>query len=367
MDPQDAPCNQADDFLLLQQSSITPLHAAMAAIRAAGTGEDFKQAASDIRRTISELWALGLRARPLTELFSRLTDLLTQRLVEVSAQAHGLNLSKACWLAFGSEGRSEPTLASDQDNGLIFESDDPPLDRPAWLAMAREVNDHLAACGFPLCTGGVMAQNAACCLTPSEWLQRFEHWIEQGSSQDVLAASVYFDLRPVAGQLSMAEPLQAFIARRASANPRFCRQMAEQVLRNPGGLGWWGHIETQRIDDVPLFDLKMQGTAVFVAVARLHSLALGIREVNTRKRLEAIARLKAIPDHEARAWVSGFEFLQGLRWRMHVRAHDPCTPHAGANHIRLDELDDIETRTLKATLHVVHQLLQQVEIEYARL
>ena len=52
---------------------------------------------------------------------------------------------QACWLAFGSEGRGEQTIATDQDNGLLFVSDDPERDRPRWLAFALEVNQALDA------------------------------------------------------------------------------------------------------------------------------------------------------------------------------------------------------------------------------
>ena len=351
------------DLFALQQMSIKQLHTA---IRTADSLEEFKAAAADIRQLTANLLALGVQAQALTELISQLNDVLTQQLVSSTAKAHGLDLGRACWLAFGSEGRREQTVATDQDNGLIFESEHPEQDRPAWLAFARAVNESLDACGYPLCKGQVMASNPACCLTPQEWRQRFVKWIEQGSPQDLLAASIYFDLRPLAGHLELADGLREVIAERARANPRFCRQLAQEVLRGPTALGWLGGIEAQSIDGVPMLDLKLHGTAVFVAVARLRSLAAGITEVNTRRRLEAVARLKGVPEHHAQAWVSGFEFLQMLRIRTQIRGPDPATPHAGPNHIRLDTLNDIDERILKETLRLVRRLQREVELDYIR-
>lgn len=351
------------DLFALQQMSIKQLHTA---IRTANSLEEFKAAAADIRQLTANLLALGVQAQALTELISQLNDVLTQQLVSSTAKAHGLDLGRACWLAFGSEGRREQTVATDQDNGLIFESEHPEQDRPAWLAFARAVNESLDACGYPLCKGQVMASNPDCCLTPQEWRQRFVKWIEQGSPQDLLAASIYFDLRPLAGHLELADGLREVIAERARANPRFCRQLAQEVLRGPTALGWLGGIEAQSIDGVPMLDLKLHGTAVFVAVARLRSLAAGITEVNTRRRLEAVARLKGVPEHHAQAWVSGFEFLQMLRIRTQIRGPDPATPHAGPNHIRLDTLNDIDERILKETLRLVRRLQREVELDYIR-
>lgn len=351
------------DLFAMQQLSIKQLHTT---IRTARTPQEFQAAAADIRQTTATLLAQGVQAQQLTELISHLNDVLTQQLVTVTAQAHGLDLSRACWLAFGSEGRSEQTVATDQDNGLIFLSDNPAQDRAAWLSFAHDVNEALAACGFALCKGNVMARNPACCLTPEEWQQRFAQWIHQGSPEDLLAASIYFDLRPVAGELSLAQGLKELIAAQAQANPRFCRQLADEVLRSPPALGWLGGIEAQSIDGVPMIDLKLHGTAVFVAVARLRSLAHGITEVNTRKRLEAVARLKGVPAHHAQAWVSAFEFLQMLRLRVQIQGADPATPHAGPNHIRLSALNDIDERILKETLRLVRRLQQEVELDYMR-
>lgn len=354
------------DLFAMQQLSIKQLNSL---IRTASDADSFKAAAKGIRDCAAALLSQGVQAQQLTELISHLNDLLTQRIVEVTARAHGLDLGRACWLAFGSEGRSEQTVATDQDNGLIFLSDDPDAERPVWLAFASDVNEMLAACGYPLCKGNVMARNPAGCLTPAEWQHRFLRWIDQGSPEDLLAASIYFDLRPVAGALELAQGLRTLISERAQANPRFCRQMAEEVLRSPGALGWLGQIESETIDGVPMLDLKLHGTGIFVSVARLRALALGIPEVNTRRRLEAIGRARGVPDHHAQAWVSGFEFLQMLRLRAQIGAQSgaaSATPSAGPNHVRLDTLNDIDQRILKETLRMVRRLQQEIELDYHR-
>ncbi len=352
-----------EDLFALHASSIQPL---LLATDRAGTAHDFSAVASGIRGFTTKLLQEGLQAHALTALISHLNDAFTQRLVTVTAQAHARDLNQACWLAFGSEGRSEQTVATDQDNGLVFVSDCPDTDRQAWLAFAHDVNEALDDCGFPMCKGNVMARNPACCLTPAEWQERLAQWIEGGAPQDLLAAAIYFDLRPVAGRMELAQPLRAQITRQAHANPRFCRQLAAQVLRTSHGLDWRGAIKTEEIDGVPLFNLKCHGTAVFVAVARLRSLALGIEELNTCRRLKAYALKAGVAEHEARAWVTAFEFLQSLRMRAHVQALDSPTPSTYPNHIRLDALDDLERHILKETLHVGRALQQAVELDYLR-
>jgi hypothetical protein len=54
---------------------------------------------------------------------SSLNDLLTLQVIELVASQFDLPYVPWCWLVFGSEGRLEQTLATDQDNGLIFAAD----------------------------------------------------------------------------------------------------------------------------------------------------------------------------------------------------------------------------------------------------
>ncbi len=218
----------------------------------------------------------GVAARQLTQLISHLNDLLTERLVLMKAQVHGVDMQQACWLAFGSEGRSEQTISTDQDNGLVFLSDDAQQDRARWLAFARDVNEALDRCGYPLCKGNVMASNPDCCLTPKEWSARFDRWMEYGAPQDLLKANIYFDLRALVGRADLAEQLRAQITRQARALPRFAKQMADNALRHRVPLNWRGAIDTKTVNGREMVDLKHHGTAVFVDVSRIYALALGV-------------------------------------------------------------------------------------------
>jgi hypothetical protein len=96
-------------------------------------------AREDIRRFARNLLGQGVQARQLTTLISHLNDVLTERLLETAGPAHGIDLSGLCWLALGSEGRSEQTMATDQDNALILPDDITPRSaRPRVRLAASE-------------------------------------------------------------------------------------------------------------------------------------------------------------------------------------------------------------------------------------
>jgi CBS domain-containing protein len=349
------------DLFALQRLSLKGLSTR---IRAAQDLLTLQRAAVDIRRFARNLLGQGVQARQLTELISHLNDVLTQTLVEMLAREHGVDLQRACWLAFGSEGRGEQTIATDQDNGLVFASVDPGADRPAWLRFARAVNDALDACGYPLCKGNVMASNPDCCRSVDEWLDRFAQWIERGAPEDLLAASIYFDLRPIAGRLDLARPLRDMLLQAPARVPRVIKQMADNALANRAPLDWLGALDTRNADGREWLDLKMRGTALFVDAARLYALAHGLDAASTRARLIGVAKVLQVPAGEGDSWVAAFEFLQMLRLRAQLDGDgDPERP---PNDIDVARLNPIDRRVLKESVRVVRSLQQRIELDYQR-
>jgi CBS domain-containing protein len=142
------------DLFGLQSQSI---HHVSAAIRSAEALPALQQAATAVRQFTQHLLAQGLQAGTLTGLISHLNDLLTRRIVTLEAGRAGMTLDDACWLALGSEGREEQTIATDQDNAWVVRQFEGTSTRQQWLTIAGRVNAVLDACGFPLCRGGIMA------------------------------------------------------------------------------------------------------------------------------------------------------------------------------------------------------------------
>lgn len=326
-------------------------------LRAAAGVDAVLEQAPRIRELARLLAGQGVGARTLTRLIAQLNDLLTERLVELHAAALGLDLARAAWLAFGSEGRGEQTIATDQDNGIVFEG--PPSDRPRWLALGAAVCADLDRAGFPLCKGGVMASNPDCCRSREEWVEAFRSWLGQGTPEDLLRVAIFFDARPVAGALALAEPLRQLA--RGPATPRFLHLLADSALKWRVPLSWRGALDPEEREGQPGLDLKLNGTALFVDCARLLALAQGIDEVGTRERLIAAGQALGVPAAERDGWASAFEFLQGLRLRQQLDADA-----LGGNWCPLEALNDLDRRTLRVALRVAQRLQQRVRLDHLR-
>lgn len=347
------------DLFSLQRLSLSNISTA---IRATDELTHLKKCADDIRTFARNLLGQGVQARQLTTLISHLNDVLTERLIEICAAKHQLNTTQFAWIALGSEGRGEQTIATDQDNALVYSDTEPESRRAVYLRFAREVNEALDACGYPLCKGNIMASNPELCLSQKEWLGRFARWIEQGNPQDLLNASIFFDLRALAGNADLLKPLKEYVRVRAAAIPRFIKLLADNSLNTRVPLNWFGAIEPTEINGQKTIDLKLQGTAVVVDVARIYSLAHGIEVINTRERLAAVGRALNVPESESAAWITAFEFLQTQRLAVQI---GETAINGNPNVIDIDRLNSVDRSILKESLLKVRSLQQHLQLDYA--
>jgi CBS domain-containing protein len=264
-----------------------------------------------------------------------------------------------CWLAFGSEGRLEQTLDTDQDNGLVFvpesEADAETL-RERFLPFARRVNALLDACGFPLCKGEVMAGNPRWCLSMTEWRGQFASWISTATPEDLLNATIFFDFRAVAGDVRLAMALQRWLLGSTGDNDLFLRFMAANALRGGPPLGRIRDFVVDR--ESGLLDLKRDGSRIFVDVARILALALGIPETATVGRLQLAGSQLGWPRREVDACLEAFDFIQQLRLRGQQEKAGP------PNRIAPAALNELERAFLKESFRQARKLQQRLQLRY---
>ncbi len=315
-------------------------------------------AAADVRELSRHLLAQGMSAAQLTAVISSLNDAIVQGAVAIAEARHPV-AGRYCWLAFGSEGRHEQTLSTDQDNGLILEEG---ADPARFLAFADEINGALDRCGFPLCKGGVMAGNPRWCLTLPKWRATFSDWIRNPVPDALLNAAIFFDLRAIAGEPQFAQELRASILDAASANPAFLRAMAGNALQGRPPLGLLGGFETAA--EGPFrgtLDLKA-GSRLFVDAARVWSLARRLPQTGTAERLSAAALAGALPADEADASADAFRVIQALRLR-HQFFDQP--PPGAENRVDPDVLSPVDQRVLKEALRLGGKLQQRLRLDFA--
>ncbi len=304
MNPTAAMMPLADDVAaLVRRIDAAPDVAALAGL------------AADIRGLAVGLIEQDAGAGFLTRVVSGLNERLTTRVIALVAPRHRLPAAGWCWLTMGSEGRGEQTFVTDQDNGLVFSASDHAearVLRPLLLGLAGEVNQALAACGFPLCEGGIMAGNAQWCLSVEEWRQHFSRWILTPEPEALLNATIFFDLRPLCGDVGLAATLRQQLQRQAPQAAGFLYMMAVNAVSVSAPLG--------RLRDFidadghkGRVDLKKHGSRLFVDAARVLALAAGVAPVATVERLRAATPVLGLNAGDVDAAILAFRHVQRIR------------------------------------------------------
>jgi CBS domain-containing protein len=321
---------------------------------------------NDVHRVIDQMTVQGASVAQLMQIITLFNDHITRRVIALCLAEAGSPSVPFTWLSFGSEGRQEQTLKTDQDNGILFvppEGKSAAAVREELLPLAQKINQALDTCGYPLCRGNIMAGNPECCLSLEEWKTRFQEWIEHGTPEHLLKASIFFDFRTIYGERAPAEELQGWVLARVATNTTFLRQMAENALRNRPPLGVVRDFVVASGGEHPhTIDLKLNGATPFVDGARLLALAHGIAETGTLARIRAVAQRGVLQEEEAGAWCDAYAFIQLLRMRAHQ--HQQRLGQPLDNHVDPESLNELDRRILKETFRQARKLQTRLSLDY---
>ena len=325
------------------------------------TGEIHKAATSDqiatVHRRLPQLFihlvGAGARATDIARVLTAVADTTVQRLLYLFHRDRGDSPVPYAWLAFGSQGREELSICSDQDNGLLLsDSYDERLHGEYFAAMAHYVCDGLAGCGYRYCPGDIMASNRQWRQPAHTWRRYFRRWIDEPEEKAVMFSSIFFDLRAVAGDNSLLTALQREIAEAASGNRIFLAHMAKNALTHKPPLGLFRNLvlETDKEHRNQL-DLKHKGLIPITDIARQRALARGDVAVNTLERLNALAASGTASKRDVASLRDAYEFMAQLR--VHHQARALRHGHAADNFIAPDQLSPLEKHHLKSVFKQV--------------
>lgn len=320
----------------------------------------------EISQLVERMLAHGASSTQITHIITLLNDHTVCRVIELVLAERGDPGVPFTWLCFGSEGRREQTLHTDQDNGILFEAKDAAQAaeiRQRLLPIAQQINQHLAACGFTLCKGNIMAGNPELCLSRAEWARRFSAFIREATPQNLLASSIYFDLRAVWGDEQGCQHLRRTILTQVADNRLFQRMMADNALRHRPPVGRFREFVLERKGgDKATLDLKVQGLGPFVDGARLLALAHGVEAINTLERLRQLTTLGVIEPLDGAAYEEAYHFIQQTRMQQHQLQTRQNRPYS--NRVDPDQLNQLDRRILREALRQAQRLQSSLALRY---
>ncbi|RML80199.1 putative signal-transduction protein [Pseudomonas savastanoi pv. savastanoi] len=320
----------------------------------------------DIIQLVDRMLAHGASSTQITQIITLLNDHTVCRVIELTLAENGDPGIAFSWLCFGSEGRREQTLHTDQDNGILFEASDAAEAeqiRTLLLPIAERINQSLAQCGFTLCKGNIMAGNPDLCLSRLEWSQRFAAFIREATPENLLASSIYFDLRVVWGDESGGEQLRRGILDQVADNKLFQRMMAENALRQRPPVGRFkDFVLARKGSEKDTLDLKTEGLTPFVDGARLLALANGVGVNNTQERLRQLVEREVIDPLDGAAYEEAYHFIQQTRMQQHQLQSRQNLPYS--NRIDPDTLNHLDRRILRESFRQAQRLQTSLTLRY---
>ncbi len=291
----------------------------------------------------------GARTTSITKLITAVADAITEKLADMVIAELGKPPVPFAFVALGSEGRSEQTLLTDQDNALIY-SDNIDIDSNIvenyFHRFGERMNSLLDKVGYSLCKGDVMAQNSRWNQPLSTWKKYFTEWIVTPEPKNLLDLSIFFDLRLVYGDKSIVDDLNIHINQVLSQHPSFFGSLARVCMNYKIPLGIFGKIHTESSEDHGKSVNVKNAARVIVNLVRLYTMHKQIAETNTIRRMDCLYEKNILSRSFYRDLKYAFDFLMVIQFSSQSRAFN--TGKKMDHHVDLSDLTSIEVKTLKS-------------------
>jgi PAS domain S-box-containing protein len=304
--------------------------------------------------------------RQITRMLASLYDAATERLIQLAVQTLGPPPARFAFIAMGSQGRQETTLATDQDNGIIYGAA-PPEDAQRvedyFLSLGARVCEGLDRLGYRLCQGGVMASSPFWCRSLPDWLRAFDQWVQQPEPQKIIDLVIFFDFRTVYGDAELTHSLREHVYAVLKNNPALFNPLAENVQTFKPPFRLLGNIYLtsgvpERLREINLKDTMMP----LIGFARLYALQNQIPQTNTTARIETLAERKAITLSSRDEIIASYDFLMQLRLKAQLEAISSNEP--AENNLHLGKSGYIQQELMKQAFAQIAAVQKKVEYDF---
>jgi len=277
-----------------------------------------------LRNQVHKHMEAVLETRPIGQFYEQLNevhDAVISRAISLS-EAKMARLGKGsppvpyAYLLFGSGGREEQTMSSDQDSGIIYA--DPMSDSAAVRQYFEELSicivDHLQAAGYPPCEGNVISSNPEWRLSLSEWKGKLEGWFGEPVWEAVRYLLIIADGRCVYGDKRLADEMKKDFYNDVLKHPHIERRMLDNTMRHKMLIGIFGQFLMEQYgEEAGSLDIKYGAYIPMVNAIRLLSVQMGIRDTSTMDRIARLVELGKFSAEDGAAYESAFSFFMRLR------------------------------------------------------
>ncbi len=327
--------------------------------------EDLEAAGRRTRDLAALMMNHGAEAGRVVGMLSVSADQVVNRALELMMAELGPAPCPFDFMLMGSMGRGEVTLMADQDHAIIYANpSESQLEevQAYFLELGKRLADLLDKIGYPLCAGGIMASNPACCQSLAGWRRTFDGWINTLDPDALLQAKIFFDFRGLLGTAGLVSALNKHLLSAVRAQPRFLPMLAHSILHYEPPLNTFGaFVLEENSEGRRTLDIKGVQAQV-TDLVRLRALQLGVSEVNTRSRLKRLVAIGHLRSASAEQLLESFESLLSLRLQHQVRRRNSRLPVD--NNLDPEELTPAQRDELKQAFQAIKAQQAALKLEF---
>ncbi|MFD1176751.1 DUF294 nucleotidyltransferase-like domain-containing protein [Paenibacillus puldeungensis] len=220
------------------------------------------------------------------------------------------------FIAFGSAGRSEQTLWSDQDNGLVVGEGDEAKVNAYFEVFSRKLTQILEHAGYPPCPGNVMLSNPLWRSSIMGFERQFMQWRELLGWEQVRYLMIASDMRHIGGDPALSGGLREVITRvmEQGSDPDLTAAILRNTIRHKAALNILGQVITEQTGEhAGEFDVKYGLYIPIVNAVRYLALQYGIKSSSTWERISQLYELEAVPSRWLESYRRAFDTAVKLR------------------------------------------------------
>ncbi len=314
---------------------------------------------------VNPLILSGINVKNITELTTKVADEITKKIIEKAIAHLGKPPVSFAFIILGSQARCEQTLATDQDNAIIYENPDKEREQEVhqyFLSLGNTICNSLNYSGYAFCKGNIMAKNEKWCQPITAWQHNFQNWIYNYEPQDILEFSIFLDFRYLYGDKKITEDLHQYINNLLVARPAFLFQLAQNLISYKPPLGMFGKILLEHTGSHnETFDIKnaMQPILIFSRIYALHN---NLNLINTIERLKSLSEKNVLSAQLTDEMIYSYEFLMQIRFKHQLSQIFNLTP--ADNHIPLKKLTDMEQSIIKKIFISFSNFFFKAKLDY---
>lgn len=305
--------------------------------------EEISELMQELPPLIHTLIETGTSSSTAGKLIGRVSDSVTEKVINDAIAQSGPPPLPFVFLALGSEGRREQSLATDQDNAIIFLAKDnqqAQMHNKYFLDLGTIICTMLDGAGYPFCTGDVMAMKPQWCMSLAQMKEKVSSWIHTPNPAELLNAGIFFDFRPVYGDFSIANDLQRFCLQQVKDKNVFFYNLVQNIINIKIKSGTLGKT-TFGTDDKKEDNLNIKEPIMTItAIARLWALKFGVSEKNTIERLVAMQSVNFMSSSFTEEFTQAYKYLTQLRITNQLRQiENGSQPNNSIHPATLSEID----------------------------